>query len=73
MIINCIKKGVNIMDGTQEGHPLSGANASLSSVALHGRINHSLVIWPFQEFGEKWDRDSYRNRGGISTDGIPGL
>ena len=36
------------MDGKQEDN----------SVALHGRINHSLAIWPFQEFGEKWDLDT---------------
>jgi len=37
---------------------LVGANASLSSAALHGRINHSLVSWPYQVFGEKWDLDT---------------
>lgn len=29
-----------------------------SSTILHGHINHSIVSWPYQNFGEKWDLDT---------------
>jgi sugar phosphate isomerase/epimerase len=33
----------------------AGAVAPQPASALRGRINHSLVSWPYQVFGEKWD------------------
>ncbi len=36
----------------------AGESDSKSTAALRGNINHSLVIWPFQVFGEKWDLDT---------------
>ncbi len=33
----------------------SAADSLKISTGLSGRINHSLVSWPFQQFGEKWD------------------
>ena len=35
-----------------------GAGGSRETGRLRGRINHSLVIWPFQLFGEQWDLDT---------------
>jgi sugar phosphate isomerase/epimerase len=37
--------------------PVKSLSAKSSSV-LRGNINHSLVSWPFQNFGEKWDLDT---------------
>ena len=34
------------------------AVASQSAHAMPGRLKHSLVPWPFQVFGEKWDLDT---------------
>lgn len=58
-------RGIGIMSlGTVTGFSGIGCHIPVksstrkSSSNLRGHINHSLVSWPFQNFGEKWDLDT---------------
>ena len=53
-----------VSEGAASGHTArrnfmsADKRDSQSASALHGRIHHSLVSWPFQVFGEKWNLDT---------------
>jgi sugar phosphate isomerase/epimerase len=44
--------------GTAEFRLTAAETDQHSKNPLKGRINHSIVSWPYQAFGEKWDMDT---------------